>query len=379
MKVLHVIDSEGLYGAEVMLVNLAREQKKIGLQPIILNMRESNSFENSLEGEASRNHIPFHVIQTRTGPDFTGSFKIIRYANAGGVDIIHNHGYKPNILLGFIPRRARHLPIVSTIHGWTYTGGNTRMRLYECLDAMSLRFIDAVVLVSKAMQHHPKLKGRKGINFQVIHNGIPISDNSRHSHQPNTPDLDSTIVDFCKIGYSIGSIGRLSTEKGYKYLIEALMLLNKQGIDTRLVIIGDGYERNSITGLIKKFGLENRVMLPGYRDDAKKYMSYFNVFVISSLTEGLPITLLEAMQARVPIVATKVGGIPEVLQNEKCGLLAKPSDPRSLAHALGRIYHDPTLAKDLSSFSYQEALTKYTSENMVLRYLDIYQKLIQHN
>jgi glycosyltransferase involved in cell wall biosynthesis len=383
MKILHIIDSEGLYGAEVMILNLALEQKKIGLQPIILNMRESNSFENSLEGEASRNAIDFHIIPTRTGPDFTGAFKITHFANTVGVDLIHSHGYKPNILMGFIPRRARRLPIVTTIHGWTYTGGNTRMRLYEWFDAYSLKFIDAVVIVNKAMLSNSRLNKLDRKKVFVVNNGIPSSDWAKPSHLSNSgtsspQKLDHNIIDFCKRVYTIGSIGRLSPEKGYSCLIEALNFLVKEGFDIHLIIIGEGYERNSLKALVAQFELSDRVMLAGYLNDAKNYLPYFNLFALSSLTEGLPITLLEAMQEKVPIIATKVGGIPEVLQDGKGGLLVNTGSSKNLAEAISSIYHNPNLAADLASVSYQEVITKYTSENMALGYLDIYLEVTRH-
>ena len=159
-------------------------------------------------------------------------------------------------------------------------------------------------------------------------------------------------------------------------MIEALNLLVKKGTDARLVIIGEGYERDFLQDLALQFNLNDRIMLPGYRDSAKNYLPYFKVFVISSLTEGLPITLLEAMQAKVPIVATEVGGILEVLNYGRGGLTVQPGKPFPLNKAISSLYHDGKLAKDLASFSYQEVVTKHKSETMALGYLDIYKKLV---
>jgi len=144
-----------------------------------------------------------------------------------------------------------------------------------------------------------------------------------------------------------------------------------------LIIIGEGYERNLLEEMVLKSKLRDRVMLPGYRNNAENYLPYFNLFVLSSLTEGLPITLLEAMQAKLPIVATKVGGIPEVLQNGKGGLLVESENAENLSKAIATLYNNPNHAEDLASISYQKTVTEYSSKTMGLGYIDIYEKLVK--
>jgi glycosyltransferase involved in cell wall biosynthesis len=380
MKILHIIDSGGLYGAEVVLLNLVAEQIKLGLQPAIASIGEKGIREKPLETEALKRGFKVKKFRMRPGPNYLGALKILRFAHQNSFDLMHSHGYKGDILFGFMPKSIRKLPLVTTVHGYVSINGFTKMKLYEWLDAKSLRSIDAVVLVSEAMRSHPQLKGRKGINLHVVHNGIPFPDNTTPSQIPNFAtsgyqELDPTIVDFCNSGYAISSIGRLSAEKGYKYLIEAVYLLVKQGLEARLVIIGEGYERNFLEELMLKFELKGRVILPGYRENASFYLPYFKIFVLPSLTEGLPITMLEAMHAKIPIVATRVGGISEVLQNGRGGLLVEPVSPINLAEAISSIYHNPKLAKDIASASYREVVTQYTSETMALGYLDIYLKV----
>ena len=144
-----------------------------------------------------------------------------------------------------MPKKIRRIPMVTTIHGWTSTGnGFSRMRVYEWLDSKSLRFMDSIVLVSEAMKSHPHLRRLNQSRVHVIHNGIPIPDsqfNNSTNQQfnystskplnyfPNQP-LNQSLINFCREGFTIGSIGRLSTEKGYKYLIEAFGILVRKGI-----------------------------------------------------------------------------------------------------------------------------------------------------
>jgi len=309
------------------------------------------------------------------GPNPYGMLKVLRYARQNGFNILHSHGYKGNVAFGLMPKRLRKIAMVSTLHGWTSMSGLSKNRVYEWLDLISLKHVDAVVLVNSAMLSNPRLKSINGVNYYVVNNGIPTPD--EQCNDSTNQLLDENIIDFCQGGYTIGSIGRLSPEKGYRYLIEAFSLLVKKGVDACLIIIGEGYERNFLETLVTESGLSDKVILPGYRNNAENYLPYFNLFALSSLTEGLPITLLEAMQEKVPIVATKVGGIPEVLQNGKGGLLVEPENAENLAEAIASIYNNPDHAEELASISYQKAVTKYSSKTMGLGYLDIYEKLVK--
>jgi glycosyltransferase involved in cell wall biosynthesis len=163
-----------------------------------------------------------------------------------------------------------------------------------------------------------------------------------------------------------------TTEKGYGYSIKALALLLDEGIDARLIIIGEGYERDYLEGLVARFKLTDRVILPGYREDAKKYLPYFNVFVISSLTEGLPVTLLKAMQAGVPIVSTRVGDVPEVLDNGKAGILVDTPSSQDLADAIKKLISFPELGERMAEKAKTIVKQNYSSQNMATQYLNIY-------
>jgi len=167
----------------------------------------------------------------------------------------------------------------------------------------------------------------------------------------------------------------LSTEKGYKYLIEAFGILVRKGLDARLVIMGEGYERPFLENLISKLGLSEKVLMLGYIDEANLYIPLFDVFVISSLTEGLPITLLEAMQSRTPIVGSRVGGIPDLLDESRAGLLVNPSSPDAIADAVSRIYDDGRLAKALVDRAYERVYTDFGTEGMALGYLKVYERV----
>lgn len=377
MKILHIIDSGGLYGAEVMLLNLMNEQTVLGHETVLASIGEKGVTEKPVEAEASRRGLTVTRFRMRPGPNVRGALEILRFARDGGFQIMHSHGYKADILFGFLPGRVRGLPIVTTLHGWTCGGGLSMLRLYEWLDAQSLRFIDAVVLVSESMLSHPRLRHFDRAGVHVIHNGVPVPGaNGGPPSAAGDSDLDSAITEFCASGFTVGSIGRLSPEKGYPRLIGAVRLLAESEPDIRLVIIGEGPQRRELEREVRRLGIGPRVFMPGYRSEAGKYMKFFSVFVISSFSEGLPMSLLEAMRAGTPIVSTRVGGIPDALGSGRAGILVDSPESADLAACISRLKHDPALGARLTVNAESIVDRCYSSRAMALKYDGIYSSLV---
>ncbi len=372
MKILHIIDSGGLYGAERMLLNLVYEQVKLGMESTICSIGEPGIKEKSLETEALKRGFKVKKVRMRAGPNFVGAWEILRLAHEEHFNLMHTHGYKANILFGFIPKMVRKIPLVSTLHGWTCAGRFTKMNIYKWFDLKSLKYFDSVVVVNKSMLSMPGLRKHSGI-MSVINNGIsPVG----YEADSQNFAVDSEVIDFCRAGFIVGAIGRLSPEKGFDNLIDAVYRL-KTGIGLKLIIIGEGPLKEKLQIKINKMGVSDSVFLTGYLPGARKYMKFFDVFVLPSLTEGLPITLLEAMLSKIPVIATKVGGIPEVLQNGKGGVLVEPGKPEALAEAILQIHNNPELCEQFVNLSYNEVKMKYSSKNMALDYADVYRKIIK--
>lgn len=370
MKVLHVIDSGGFYGAEVMLLNLAAEQMGMGYQVEIASIGEKGIDEKAIESAALGKGIPVRTFRMRPGPNWPGALAVLRHASQKRFDLLHSHGYKGNILFGMLPRRVRRFPMVATLHGWTAVRGFSKMKMYEWLDNFSLRFVDAVVLVNRGMLEHPVLKKKKRFHPWIVNNGIvPAADASPGA-------MDPAIPQFCEQGYAIGALGRLSPEKGFNHLIDALAILLRRGKDVRLVIFGEGGKRRELEEQITGLGLDERVRMPGFLPNAGCYLPLFDVLAMPSLTEGLPITLLEAMRAGVPIAASRVGGIPHLLEDGKSGLLVPAAEPAALADAISLLYDQPAIGREMAAVAGHIFQTGYTSERMARGYHQIYSHVL---
>lgn len=371
-KVLHIIDSGGLYGAEAMLLNLMQEQVELGLEPILASIGRPDIAEKPIEAEARRRNLAVRPFRMKPGPNWRGRREILEFAREEGVDLIHTHGYKGNILFSLMPRSFRQIPIVTTVHGYTWTGGITRMLFYQKLDALCLRFSDQVVLVNQGMTAHPFLRGKK-LPFEVIENGIAVS---RRPEPAGTGELRSDILDFAGKGFTIAAVGRLSREKGFDRLIEAVAGLVADGKDVRLVIMGDGYLKGELFLKVNELGIGDRVMFSGYVDGAGRYLPHFDLFAMPSLTEGLPMVLLEAMTAEVPIVATYVGGIPEVLDQGEAGILVGAGDVKALKAGIEEVMDKPEAAARRAAYALARVRKFYSSRAMAERYLKVYADLL---
>lgn len=368
LKILHIIDSGGLYGAEVMLLTLAREQQRLGLHPIIASIGEKAIVEKPLEIAAREAGIPVKIFRMAPGLNIRGVRDVLAYRTTENFDLIHSHGYKGNILFGFLPERLRKVPIVATLHGWTSTSGFSKMRLYEWLDAKALSFLDAVIVVNKNMLAHPRFPALSEKKIFTIDNGIPEEFSAKIQLEPD-------VVEFCRGEFVIGSIGRYSKEKGFDILLHALHLLLRGGGRAKLLIIGDGPCREELHNIAESLGIDENVLFAGYRSHAEAYMKLMDLYVISSLTEGLPITLLEAMRARVPVVATCVGGIPDVLTDKKDALLVPAQDADALAQAFVTVMDDRERAEKRANNAREKFLLKYSSRKMAASYLEVYRKI----
>jgi glycosyltransferase involved in cell wall biosynthesis len=247
-------------------------------------------------------------------------------------DVVHTHGYRPDILHA-ASRLRRNFATVTTLHGSSRVGGSST--LHEIAQILLLRRFDAVIAVSRQLASQLRGKRVRPERLHVIPNGlsdrVPVADRSEARARLNLP------VD----GVVIGWVGRLIPIKGADVFLRALRHLD---FPLTISVIGDGSERARLEAMVGPEGLTDRVRFHGTVPEAGRYLSAFDVFVLSSRSEGIPVTLLEAMAAKVPVVATSVGGVPEVVGPEEA-IVVPPEDPVALAEAIRSVIRDPAAAR----------------------------------
>lgn len=276
--------------------------------------------------------------------------------------VVHTHGYRADVI-GGIAARARRVPAVSTVHG--FTGGSRRNRFNETVQLFALRRADAVLAVSRPLVDRLARAGVPPEKVRWIPNGFAPSSNAltrAASRQALGIPNDALVA---------GWVGRLSREKGADVMLDALSLSDSSW---RLSIVGEGIEREQLRAQAAQLGIEDRVMWHGAVPNAGALMTAFDAFVLSSRTEGTPIALLEAMHAGVPIVATQVGGVPDVVSAEHA-LLVASEQPSAIAAALSELRRDPSAAARRSERARERVLRDFSAGAWVAAVEEVYQRV----
>jgi glycosyltransferase involved in cell wall biosynthesis len=261
--------------------------------------------------------------------------------------------------------------LVTTVHGWVHR--TRRTPLYYKIDELCLPHYEAVICVSPDLQERCLACGVPAQRCQLIENAIDTQEYVRHIGAEEAKK---------RLGLPpgralIGAVGRLAAEKGFDVLIRATDQLLKMGVEVELAIVGAGEAEEQLQALISQLGRQDRIRLFGYRADVKELYAAMDVFALSSLREGLPNVLLEAMAMEVPVVASRIAGIPQVIQDGQNGLLIEPASVRSLTEALARLLADSALRIRLRQAARRTIEEHYSFSARMQKIGALYDKLLK--
>ena len=330
--------AEGLPAVELSIVTFARP----------------HDGPNGLIDGARRAGLKVHVLE-ESGP-FDPSLlpKVRQLIHSLAPDIIQTHHVKSHFLIARSGLN-RSYPWIAFHHGYTAT--NLKQRLYNQFDRWSLHRPDHLVAVCGPFKNQLTALGIAPERISILHNTLAAGP-APDSAAPNSPAIEAARA-LVPAGIPILLIvGRLSHEKGHLDLIAALKLLQSQHpqLPWHALFIGEGPARTPLTAAMARAGLAARITLAGHQVDVKPFYGLADLFVMPSHSEGSPNALLEAMMAHVPIVATHVGGIPEIVTHGETALLVPPSDPAALSAALAQLLANPALAQRLALAAQRQAL-----------------------
>ena len=312
MKKLNILQLIGEFtcgGAETVVINLTNRLKKEGWNVIV-----SARMDGPLSAQLTDKNC-VHFIGKKKALDIRYLSKLVSLIRENDIDLIHSHLFG-NDLNGFIAAKYAGVKIIQTIHGMDSIASRKRVVAYNIM----VPFVDRIVTVSESLkQEFEKSVSIKNDKICTIHNGVSL--------ERSFINKRSIIAE---IGISnsfpiIGAVGNVKPVKGYDTLIRAACLIIKKYPEAKFLIVGDVSEdkayKEELDGLIYKLGLKGHIKYLGYRQDAYKILSLFDIYVLPSRSEGLSIALLEAMSLKKPIVATNVGGNVKALENGKTALL----------------------------------------------------------
>jgi glycosyltransferase involved in cell wall biosynthesis len=231
--------------------------------------------------------------------------------------------------------------------------------------------VDAIIAISEGVKNVLIEGGVDARRIHVIPDGIdfaPFEDKTSRDYLRQE-------LSFAADDFLVGIVAHLADHKGHKYLIQASKYLREQSPKIKIIIVGEGPLKMELSKQAKEIQVDDMVFFMGFREDVPQILNSLDMFVLSSYLEGMGSSLMDAMACRLPIVATRVGGIPEVVEHGKTGLLVSPRSPKSLAKAILKVYEDKELAHRLGQKGYDVVHQKFSAESMASKAIDLYEEL----
>lgn len=372
IKILHLRNSyqysNAIFGAERVILGICRFANEDEFTHSLVTLIDGRSQGDlPLKKEAEKNHIPVENVRLRHKYDLGAAREIKKLLIKQNIDILHCHDYKSN-LIGLFAVRGLNIKVISTVHGYLSVG--IKMRLYEILDRYILRYFDKVIAVSDALAHFLKGKVRKNA-LLVIPNGINVKEFKRET------DIlkKKKEIGFDEKDLVVGTIGRISPEKGHIYLLKAAKEICRNRGNVKFIIVGDGPAKMKLERWVFKNNLADRIIFTGSIEKIKEVLSVFDVFVLPSRKEAFGLSLLEAMACSKPVIATDVGGIPSIIENDKLGVLIKPRNIGLMSDAILKLLGDENQRLNMGANAQNYVNKKYSIDSMVKAYEKLYRDL----
>ena len=310
--------------------------------------------------------------------DFRAFMRLFRLFRKQRPHNVHTHTSKAGILGRWAAYFAGAPVIVHTPHGHVFWGyfGRAKTTLFILMERLTARITDRIITLTKQeMNDHLRFSIAPAEKFTVVHSGVDLGPFSRL--KVDAPAVRKKLA-IPQDSFVVGTAGRLTPVKGQKYLIEAAAGLVRQHRDMLFVFLGDGQLVNDLKLMTSALGIGDQVKFLGWRPDVAEVMSTFDVFVLPSLNEGMGKVLVEAMAMGKPLIASDVGGIPDLVVQGENGLLVPPANSEALAQAVLDLYENPDKRERMGEAG-KRISAAYGVEAMMRKIDDLYQVCLRNH
>jgi glycosyltransferase involved in cell wall biosynthesis len=361
IHLMQVTFGMGIGGMERVIMELCRYVDPSKYRVSICCISRRGPLADQMEAEG----VPVHFCenQSKAGKYLRG-FELARIFRDQKVDLLHTH-HMPAFVDSTLGARLAGVPIlINTDHCKQYP----IERHWQILERSAAVFADTVVAVSQHTRSDLiRYQRMSPAKLRVIYNGIDVRFARRETPTELRRELGLAVGDVV-----VGTTARLESQKGLALLLDAAPYVLQQRPCTRFVIVGGGSQEDALLEQAKRLGIASRVIVTGYRTDAVDLAQLFDCFVQTSVFEGMPMALLEAMALAKPIVATAVGGVPEVVEDGVTGTLLHGRDPKLLSDAILQLLSDRDRRERLGKAGYDKYQRHFTSRAMVSKYEELY-------
>lgn len=367
LRVMQMLAPLTLAGAERVVLNMLRHLDALRFEQFVCLQLNAKRPDPSVLAEVRRLGSEPDIVYLRRTFEWRQVREVAAALRTRRIDVLHTHGYRTDVT-GYLAARLAHVPIVATVHGWI--ANSPKAHLYHYLQKQALRRFDHVIAVSDAIAAELIRCGVPRPRLCKITNAVQLPD-----APPEGNGLLRRELGLPPQAKLVGTLGRLSREKGLAYFLEAAAMLQADFPEALFVVVGEGRERPALERQAERLGLGGRVRFYGYRRDIEHVYPALDLYVLPSLTEGLPMSLLEAISYGVPFVATAVGEIPVLLGEAAGGGLVAPGNAAALARAMGAALSDPEAARQKAARIRGELEEHWSLEHWRTSIEDIYLRL----
>ncbi|MCL5958224.1 MAG: glycosyltransferase [Chloroflexi bacterium] len=370
VKVLQIVDQLGGGGAERVVVDIATHLPS-GYEPLVCVTRARGSL--AYAPKLKERNVPFVPVGRRWRYDVVGLMQLRRLVSDFRPDIVHTHLAGSNAI-GRLLRLSAHIPVlISHEHTWAY---DPRDRVRILANRLLSPLSDAIVAVSGAdrrqlikVEHLPPHK------ISVIYNGVDFS--RVDNHVPSAIYRQTLGID--ERTFLAAIVGKLEFQKGHDVLLESLTKVVTRLPSFKLLVLGEGSLRVELEAKTSELNLHDHVVFMGFADDVGSVLSCVDLVVMPSHFEGHPLALLEAMAAGRTVIATDVGGVPEVIRPGETGILIPPGSPDALASSILDVASAPDMAAKLGRAAAADVRARFSIQAAMAQYLALYERLLSTN
>lgn len=365
IKVLHLTFDMRIGGTEQVIKNLIESSNKDAFQSMVLCIESPiGPFGDMLK----KTGITVHSLSRKQGFDSKLIGQIRSFIRHNDIDILHCHQYTPWVY-GCLSALGQKCKVIFTEHGRFYPDRTSWKR--KVVNPILHRITDSVTTISNATKTAlSEFEYIPNASTQVIYNGIIPC-------KADQAELSSLKKQFNVSEHEVilGTIARLDSIKNHLMMLDAFKLLLQRGINARLIIVGDGEMRTEIEARIKAHGIGDHVIMPGYIASPNAYLALFDIYLLSSLSEGTSMTLLEAMSMRKPCVVTDAGGNAEIIENEVNGLVTENNNAQKFSEAIVTLSKSLALRQNYGQAGFKRFQQQFTTAFMTTEYESLYQSL----
>jgi glycosyltransferase involved in cell wall biosynthesis len=354
VRIAHVVIGGDVAGGQVVALRLARGARDAGHDAVFVSPSEG-PFLGLVRAAGFR----AHVLPVAGALDVGASVALARLLRREGVDIVHTHGHLAVNVVGRVAGRLAGAAVVSHMHIENAFRAGRGRRLQVALDNATARLCFAIVAVSDTTRSELVRQGYPAERLVTVHNGVE-------------PAVEVEPVRLAE-GPTVVEVARLARVKGQQTLLEAIVDVGASAILVGRDLEQGGAYEAELRARAERLGVDGRVVFAGYRDDVSALLAGCDVFCLPSRSEGLPLVVLEAMAHGKPVVATAVGGTPELVRDGETGLLVPPGDASALAAALRSLIADPERAARMGAAGRRRVLDEFGAAAMVERILGLYE------